>query len=113
MQSVRLKKSFTFPRLAPGSTWTRLFPSFLSAAVVAVGMFPGVVSFHAQDTQTTKTAPAADTQTMQTVPRSKRDSMSAWPGLQETNQSNGNSIREDTTDREASWSVFANPIAPG
>ncbi len=113
MQSVRLKKSFTFPRLAPGSTWTRLFPSFLSAAVVAVGMFPGVVSSHAQDTQTTKTAPAADTQTMQTVPPVKERFDVGVAGLyQETNQSNGNSIREDTTESGGVLVSFRQPYRP-
>jgi hypothetical protein len=102
MQSVRLKKSFSFPRLAPGSTWTRLFPSFLSAVVVAVGMLPGAVSSHAQDTQTTQTAPEV---------KEKFDVGLA--GLyQVTNASNGNFIREDTTESGGALVSFRQPYRP-
>ena len=102
MQSVRLKKLFIFPRLAPRSTWTRLFPSFLSAVVVAVGMLPGAVSSHAQDTKTTQTVPAA---------KEKFDVGAA--GLyQVTNQSNGNSIKEDTTESGGVLVSFRQPYRP-
>jgi hypothetical protein len=102
MQSVRLKKSFSFLRLAPGSTWTRLFPSFLSAVVVAVGMLAGAVSSYAQDTQTTQTAPEV---------KEKFDVGLA--GLyQVTHSSNGNFLREDTTESGGALVSFRQPYRP-
>lgn len=102
MQSVRLKKSLTFPRLAPRSTWTRQFPSFLSALLIAVGLLPWAVPALAQDTQAVPAAPGA---------KEKFDVGVA--GLyQETNQSNGNSIREDTTESGGVLVSFRQPYRP-
>ena len=103
MQSVRLKKSLTFLRLAPRSTRSRQFPSFLSALVVAVGMLPWTVTCHAQGTQTVPAAPEAK----------ERFDVGVGGFYQVTNASNGNFIREDTTESGGFWSVFANRTGPG
>ena len=101
MQSVRLKKSFPFPRLASRSSWTRQFPSFLSGLVIAVGMLPWAVPCLAQDTQA---VPAAQ-------PRERFDVGVA--GLyQVTHQSNGNSIQEDTTESGGVLVSFRQPYRP-
>jgi hypothetical protein len=102
MQSVRFKKSFPFPRLAPRSSWTRQFPSFLSVLVIAVGMLPGVVPCLAQDTQAVPAAPQS---------REKFDVGVA--GLyQVTHASNGNSIRDDTTESGGVLVSFRQPYRP-
>jgi Outer membrane protein beta-barrel domain len=88
MQSVRLKKSFTFPRLASRSSWTRQFPSFLGALVMAVGMVPWAAPCLAQDTQAVPAAPQAK----------QRFDVGAGGFYQVTNASNGNFLREDTTE---------------
>jgi len=102
MQSVRLKKSLTFPRLAPRSTWTRQFPSFLGALLIAVGLLPWAVPVLAQDTQAVPAAPGA---------KEKFDVGLA--GLyQVTNASNGNSIRDDTTESGGVLATFRQPYRP-
>ena len=99
MQSVRLKNSLTFPR----SARSRQFPYFLSAFLVAVGMLPWAAACHAQDT---KTAPAA--------PETKEKYDIGIGGFyQVTHDSNGNFIREDTTESGGAWSVSGNRIGPG
>jgi hypothetical protein len=102
MQSVRLKKSLTFPRLAPRSTWTRQFPSFLGALLIAVGMLPWAVPCLAQDTQAVPAAPEAK----------ERFDVGAAGLYQVTNASNGNSIREDTTESGGVLVSFRQPYRP-
>jgi opacity protein-like surface antigen len=102
MQSVRLKKSLTFPRLAPRSTWTRQFPSFLSALLIAVGLLQWAVPALAQDTQAVPAAPEA---------KEKFDVGLA--GLyQVTNASNGNFLRDDTTESGGVLVSFRRPYRP-
>ncbi len=102
MQSVRLKKSLTFPRLAPRSTWTRQFPSFLGALLIAVGMLPWAIPCLAQDTQAVPAAPEAK----------ERFDVGAAGLYQVTNASNGNSIREDTTESGGVLVSFRQPWRP-
>jgi Outer membrane protein beta-barrel domain len=102
MQSVRLKKSLTFPRLAPRSTWTRQFPSFLGALLIAVGMLPWAVPCLAQDTQAVPAAPDAK----------ERFDVGVAGLYQVTNASNGNSIREDTTESGGVLVSFRQPWRP-
>ena len=102
MQSVRLKKSLTFPRLAPRSTWTRQFPSFLGALLIAVGMLPWARPCLAQDTQAVPAAPEAR----------ERFDVGAAGLYQVTNASNGNSIREDTTESGGVLVSFRQPWRP-
>lgn len=102
MQSVRLKKSLTFFRLAPRSTRTRQFPSFLSALVVAVGMLPWTLTCHAQGTQAAPAAPEAK----------ERFDVGAGGFYQVTNASNGGSLREDTTESGGFLGSFRQPYRP-
>lgn len=97
MQSVRLKK-FPIPR----SARSRRYSYFLSALLVAVGLLPWAVPCHAQDTQT-----------MQTVPESKEKfDIGAGGFYQITNASNGNFIREDTTESGGGLFSFRQPWKP-
>src|SRR3984885_5077092 len=101
MQSVRLKKSLTLPRLAPRSIWTRQFPSFLGALLIAVGMLPWAVPSLAQ----AQAVPAA--------PEAKEKFDVGVAGFyQVTNQSNGNSIKEDTTESGGVLVSFRQPYRP-
>jgi opacity protein-like surface antigen len=101
MQSVRLKKSLTLPRLAPRSIWTRQFPSFLGALLIAVGMLPWAVPSLAQ----AQAVPAA--------PEAKEKFDVGVAGFyQVTNQSNGNSIKEDTTESGGVLASFRQPYRP-
>jgi hypothetical protein len=102
MQSVRLKKSLTFPRLAPRSTWTRQFPSFLGVLLIAMGILPWAVPCRAQDTQAVPAAPEAK----------ERFDVGAAGLYQVTNASNGNSIREDTTESGGVLISFRQPYRP-
>jgi hypothetical protein len=98
MQSVRLKKSLTLPR----SARSRRFSSFLSAAILAVGLLPWSAVCYAQDTQT-----------MQTVPETKEKfDLGAGGFYQITNASNGNFIREDTTESGGGLISFRQPYRP-
>jgi hypothetical protein len=98
MQSVRLKKSLTLPR----SARRRRFSSFLSAALLVVGLLPWAALAYAQDTQT-----------MQTVPETKeRFDLGAGGFYQITNASNGNFIREDTTESGGGLVSFRQPYRP-
>ena len=102
MQSVRFKKSFPFPRLASRSSWTRQFPSFLSALVIAVGMLPWAVPCLAQDTQAVPAAAQAK----------ERFDVGVAGLYQVTHQSNGNSIQEDTTESGGVLVSFRQPYRP-
>ncbi|MGA3223886.1 MAG: hypothetical protein ABSC65_09005 [Acidobacteriaceae bacterium] len=98
MQSVRLKKSLSLPR----SARSRRFSSFLSAAILAVGLLPWAPVTYAQDTQT-----------MQTVPETKEKfDLGAGGFYQITNASNGNFIREDTTESGGALVSFRQPYKP-
>jgi opacity protein-like surface antigen len=101
MQSVRLKKFLILPRLAPRSTWTRQFPSFLGALLIMVGMLPWAVPSLAQ----VQAVPAA--------PEAKEKFDVGLAGFyQVTNQSNGNSIKEDTTESGGVLASFRRPYRP-
>jgi hypothetical protein len=102
MQSVRLKKSLTFPRLAPRSTRTRQFLSFLSAFLIAMGLLPSAVPCLAQDTQAVPAASQAK----------ERFDVGVSGLYQVTNASNGNSIREDTTESGGALVSFRQPWRP-
>jgi hypothetical protein len=102
MQSVRLKKSLTFPRLATRLTWTRQFPSFLSALLIAVGLLPWAVPALAQDTQAVPAASGAK----------ERFDVGVAGLYQVTNASNGNFIREDTTESGGALVSFRQPYRP-
>ena len=121
MQSVRLKKSLILPRLAPRSTWTRQFPYFLSALLIALGMVSWVIPARAQVTGAP--APAPDTQTQNTQTRDTQ-SLPAAPEARErfdvgaggyyqvTGASNGNFLREDTTESGGFLGSFRQPWRP-
>jgi hypothetical protein len=102
MQSVRLKKRLTFPRLAPRSTWTRQFPSFLGALLIAVGMLPRAVPCLAQDTQAVPAAPEAK----------ERFDVGVSGLYQVTGASDGNSLRDDTTESGGALVSFRQPYRP-
>jgi hypothetical protein len=107
MQSVRLKKSLTLPRLAPRSTWTRQFPSLLIALLIAVGMLRWAVPARAQNTQT------KDTQVLPAAPEPReRFDVGAGGFYQVTNASNGNFLREDTTESGGFLGSFRKPWRP-
>jgi hypothetical protein len=126
MQSVRLKKSLILPRLAPRSTWTRQFPYFLSALLVALGMVPWVIPARAQVTGAPAPAPDTQTQNTQTQKTQTRDTQSlpAAPEARErfdvgaggyyqvTGASNGNFLREDTTESGGFLGSFRQPWRP-
>ena len=98
MQSVRLKKSLTLPR----SARSRRFSSFLSAVLVAVGLLPWAAVGYAQDTQTAQTV--SDTK--------ERFDLGAGGFYQITQASNGNFIREDTTESGGGLISFRQPYKP-
>src|ERR1700691_763679 len=98
MQSVPFKRPLIFSRSAS----RRQYPHFLIALLVAVGMLPWVIRSHAQDTQT-----------MQTVPQTKEKFDAGVGGFyQVTNASNGNFIREDTTESGGGLVSFRQPYRP-
>jgi hypothetical protein len=98
MQSVPLKNFLLSPRF----NWSRRFPHFLSAFVVAAGMLPWAVSCRAQDTQT---VPAA------TDTKEKYD-LGIGGFYQVTHDSNGNFIRNDTTESGGALISFRQPWRP-
>src|ERR1700733_4366475 len=98
MQSVRLKKSLTLPR----SARSRRFSSFLSALLVAAGLLPWAAVGYAQDTQTAQTV--SDTK--------ERFDLGAGGFYQITQASNGNFIREDTTESGGGLISFRQPYKP-
>ncbi len=102
MQSVRLKKSLTLPRLAPRFPWTRQFPFILSALLFAAAMLPWAIPCLAQDTQAVPAAPEAK----------ERFDVGVSGLYQVTNASNGNSIREDTTESGGALISFRQPWRP-
>jgi opacity protein-like surface antigen len=95
MQSVRLKKSLTFPRLAPRSTWTRQFPSLL--ILLAVGVLPCAVPALAQDAQ---------------AGAKERFDVGVAGFYQVTHAANGNFIRDDTTESGGGLVSFRQPYRP-
>ena len=98
MQSVSLKKPLTFLR----SARSRQSPQFfLIALLVAVGL-PWAVPSHAQDTQ----AVPAVTQAKE------RFDVGVGGFYQVTNASNGNFIREDTTESYGPLVSFRQPYRP-
>ena len=107
MQSVRLKKSLTFPRSAHLPTSCRqnqhLLTRFLGVLSWLVLCFlPWVVPAHAQDTQTARTVPET---------KEKFD-VGVGGFYQITNASNGNFIREDTTESGGALVSFRQPFRP-
>jgi hypothetical protein len=117
MQSVSLKKPLTFLR----SAQSRQYPQFfLIAILVAVGL-PWAVPSHAQDTPTAPTAQTApatassrtpDTQTVLPAAAKERFDIGVGGFYQVTNASNGNFIREDTTESYGPLVSFRQPYRP-
>ncbi len=98
MQSVSLNKSLSFPR----SAWSRRYPHLLIASLMAVGLFLWA-----------RPCPAQDTQTAQTVPETKEKFDLGLGGFyQVTGASNGNFIREDTTESGGALVSFRQPYRP-
>jgi hypothetical protein len=96
MQSVRLKKSFTF---FPRSAWSRRYLTFSSALLVAMGVLSWAVPCHAQDTTAAATT------------RQKYDiGLSGF--YQVTGAANGNFIRDDTTESGGGLVSFRQPWRP-
>jgi hypothetical protein len=102
MQSVRLKKSLTFPRSAHLLTSRRQYSYLLTTLLLAVVLLPWAVSAHAQDTQAIPTAPQT---------KEKFD-VGVGGFYQITNASNGNFIREDTTESGGGLISFRQPYRP-
>jgi hypothetical protein len=88
--------------LAPRSTWTRQFPSFLGALLIAVGMLPRAVPCLAQDTQAVPAAPEAK----------ERFDVGVSGLYQVTGASDGNSLRDDTTESGGALVSFRQPYRP-
>jgi hypothetical protein len=98
MQSVRLKKSFFFPR----SALSRQYSYLLNAFLVSVLM----LSWN-------RSAPAQDTKAVPAVSEAKERFDAGIGGFyQVTNASNGNFIREDTTTSEGILLSFRQPYRP-
>jgi hypothetical protein len=95
MQSVRLNKSLHFPR----SARSRQYSHFVSALLIAVGMLPWAVPCQAQDTQAVTEA------------KEKFD-VGVGGFYQVTGASNGNFIREDTTESGGVLGSFRQPYRP-
>jgi Outer membrane protein beta-barrel domain len=98
MQSVSLKKPLTFPR----SAQSRQYPQFLIALLVAMGMLAWAVPCQAQSTQTAQ-APAE---------AKERFDFGVGGFYQVTKASNGNFIREDTTESYGPLFSFRQPYRP-
>jgi hypothetical protein len=98
MQSVSLKKFLTFPC----SAGSRQYPYFLSAFLIAVSMLPWAAACHAQDTQTAKTVPGI----------TEKYDLGLGGFYQVTHSSNGNFIREDTTESAGGLLSFRQPYRP-
>ena len=98
MQSVSLNKSWSFPR----SAWSRQYPYLFIASLMAVGLFLWA-----------RPCPAQVTQTAQTVPEFKEKFDLGLGGFyQVTGASNGNFIREDTTESGGALVSFRQPYRP-
>jgi len=107
MQSVRLKKSLTFPRSAHLPTSCRQNQHLLTPLLgvlgwLVLGLLPWAVPAHAQDTQTARTVPET---------KEKFD-VGVGGFYQITNASNGNFIREDTTESGGALVSFRQPFRP-
>jgi hypothetical protein len=94
MQGVRLNKSLPVLRSAS----RRKFPQFISAGLLALGMIP----CHAQNTQTMQGAPASN----------EKYDVGVAGLYQVTHASNGNFIREDTTESGGGLVSFRQPYRP-
>jgi hypothetical protein len=94
MQGVRLNKSLPVLRSAS----RRKFPQFISAGLLALGMIP----CHAQNTQTMQAAPASN----------EKYDVGVAGLYQVTHASNGNFIREDTTESGGGLVSFRQPYRP-
>jgi hypothetical protein len=98
MQSVSLNNSLSFPR----SAWSRRYPYSLITTLMAFGLFLWV-----------RPCPAQDTQTAQTVTEFKEKYDLGLGGFyQVTGASNGNFIREDTTESGGALVSFRQPYRP-
>lgn len=98
MQSVSLNKSLSFPR----SAWSRRYPYLLIASLMALGLFLWA-----------RPSPAQNTQTAQPVPEFKEKyDLGLGIFYQVTNASNGNFIREDTTESGGALVSFRQPYRP-
>jgi hypothetical protein len=98
MQSVSLNKSLSFPRSA--RSWRS--PYLLIASLMAVGFFLSA-----------RLCPAQGTQAAPTVPEFKEKyDLGLGVFYQVTNASNGNSIREDTTESGGALLSFRQPYRP-
>jgi len=107
MQSVSLKKSLTFPRSAHLPTSCRQNQHLLTPLLgvlgwLVLGLLPWAVPAHAQDTQTARTVPET---------KEKFD-VGVGGFYQITNASNGNFIREDTTESGGALVSFRQPFRP-
>jgi hypothetical protein len=95
MQSVRLKKSLTFPR----SAWCRQYLYILNTLLLAVGMLSWVAACQAQ--------------TLPSAPESKgKFDVGVGGFYQVTGASNGNFIRDDTTESGGALISFRQPWRP-
>jgi hypothetical protein len=95
MQSVRLKKSLTFPR----SAWCRQYSYLLNALLLAIGMLSWMASCQAQ--------------TLPSAPESKEKFDVGVGGFyQVTGAANGNFIRDDTTESGGALVSFRQPWRP-
>jgi hypothetical protein len=95
MQSVRLKKSLTFPR----SAWCRQYSYLLNALLLVVSTLSWVASCQAQ--------------TLPSAPESKEKFDVGVGGFyQVTGAANGNFIRDDTTESGGALVSFRQPWRP-
>jgi hypothetical protein len=102
MQDVRLKKSLNFPPSVPHLMRRRQFPSLFCVLLLAIGMLPVALSCRAQDTQA---IPAASES-------AERFDVGVGGFYQVTNASNGNFLREDTTESGGLLVTFRQPYRP-
>ena len=102
MQSVSLKKSFTYLRLAIPAVQSRQCSYFFSMLLAIIGFLPWAIAAHAQDTQAIPAAPET---------REKFD-VGVGGFYQITNASNGGSLREDTTSSGGALVSFRQPYRP-
>jgi hypothetical protein len=104
MQSVSLNKFLSFPR----SAWSRRYPYLFIASLMALALLLWARPCSAQNTPTAPTAPTAPT-----VPEFKEKYDLGLGGFyQVTNASNGNFIREDTTESGGALVSFRQPYRP-
>jgi hypothetical protein len=102
MHSFTFEKSYSFPRSASVLVSHQQPSFFLRALLFALVMLPWTLTVHAQDTQAIPDAPEV---------REKFD-VSVGGFYQVTNASNGNFIREDTTESGGGLVGFRQPYRP-